>query len=56
MCERDDNLSGSIQPDDPMDYDLMDKAWYVLMKRHIACVPSFECMDDAVTRFYRDCG
>ena len=56
MCSRDDNLGGSIRPDDEMDFDLAQKAFYVIRERHLDCVPSFECMDDAITRFYRDCG
>lgn len=54
MCNRTDNESGSIRPDDIMDYDLANKAMYVIYDRHMECVPSFECMDDAITRFYKD--
>lgn len=56
-CLRDDNLTtANLHPDDECDLDLMQKSFYVIMDRHLTCVPSFECVLDAVSRFYRDCG
>jgi len=53
MCNRDDNMTG-WEPkswSDPVDNFLMTNAYPTLLNRHGSCVPSQECIQDAITRY-----
>lgn len=50
-CRRTDNLSTiTVQPTDEVDYDAVNRVLPILLARHALCIPSAECMSDALSR------
>jgi hypothetical protein len=50
-CKRTDNLATiTVKPTDEVDHAAVNRVLPILISRHAFCVPSAECMSDALSR------